>query len=118
MVFLPPDEEVWKSRRPSGSWKVVGLKVLQQIIHPICHDSPLGFALLGCRIPPFVLRCENPLRRHAGLMKRDAAVWPDIFAQMRPRTARAGQDDEHLAALGCDLHAEPGISSVSVDDIR
>jgi hypothetical protein len=59
----------------------------------------------------------NASIRPPSAIKRDAAVWPDgVFAQMRPGTARPVQNDEHLAALGCDLHAESGISGVPVDD--
>jgi hypothetical protein len=48
----------------------------------------------------------------------DAAVWPNgKFAQLRPRAARTVQNDEHLAALGCDLHPKTGINGVPVDDI-
>jgi hypothetical protein len=73
---------------------------------------------LSRRIAPFEFGGKNLLRRHAGLMKRYPAVWPDgVFAQIRPGTARAVQNDEHLAALGRDLHAETGISGVPVDDI-
>jgi hypothetical protein len=46
-------------------------------VDTICHDSSLGFALLGCRIPPFELRREYFLRRHAGLMKGHSPVRPD-----------------------------------------
>src|SRR4051794_26805553 len=97
---------------------MLGNEVLQQIIDPIRHDTSLGFPLLGCRIPSFELRREHPLRRYSCLMKRYAAVWPDgVFAQVRPGTAGAVQNDEHLAALGRDLHAEAGGSGVPVDDI-
>jgi hypothetical protein len=42
-------------------------------------------------------------------MQGDASIRPDgILAQLRAGAARTIQNDEHLAALGRDLDAEPG----------
>ena len=42
-------------------------------------------------------------------MQGDASIWPDgILAQLRTGTARAIQNDEHLATVRRDLDAEAG----------
>ena len=92
---------------------------LQQIIHSIGNDSSLRLPPLTGRIPAFQLGRKDLLCRYLGLMKGHAAIRPDrVLAQSRAGAASAIKDDEHLAALGCDLHAEAGMTGVPVYDVR
>src|SRR5713101_4994994 len=95
---------------------MLGDEGLQQVLHPVCHDTSPCLALFGREVTSLELRCEYLLSRQTRLMKRYAAVWPDgVFAQLRAGPAGAVENEEHLAALGRDLHAEAGRSGVPVD---
>src|SRR3979490_3317259 len=92
---------------------------LQQIIHSIGNDSSLRFPLFASRITALQLGCKDLLCGYLGLMKGHTAIRPDrVLAQSRASATGAIKNDEHLAALGCDLHAEAGTADVPVYDVR
>src|SRR5262249_13121051 len=88
----------------------------QEILDTICYDPSLRLALLGRRIAAVELGGEHSLRCHSCLVEGHAPVWPDgVFAQLRAGAADTVQNDEHLAALRRDLHAEARTAGVPVN---
>src|ERR1700686_3990425 len=97
---------------------MLGDESLQQVLHPVCHNPAPCFTLLGGEVTSLDLGCKHFLGRHPRLMKRYAPVWSDgIFAQFRPGTAEAVEDNKHLATVRRYLHAEAGTNSVPVDQV-
>src|SRR5262249_48955786 len=93
-----------------------GNEGLQQILDSICNEPSLCLPLLSRGIAAIQLCCEYFLCRHMGLMKRHAPIGPDrIFAQLRTCAAGAVENNEHLAALRCDLQPEARAAGVPVD---
>src|ERR1700730_16888036 len=91
---------------------------LQQIIYSIGNDPSLRLPLFSGRITALQLGRKDLLRRYLGLMKGHAPVWPNgIFAKLRLRSTTAVENDEHLAALGCDLHAEAGTTDIPIHEV-
>src|SRR6202047_5303532 len=79
---------------------------LQQIIYSIVNDPSLRLPLFGGKITTLQLGGKDLLCRYLGLMKGHTAIRPDrVLAQSRASATGAIKNDEHLAALGCDLHA-------------
>src|SRR6202022_2710353 len=79
----------------------------------------LRLPLFGGKITTLKLGRKDLLCRYLGLMKGHTAIRPDrVLAQSRASATGAIKNDEHLAALGCDLHAEAGTADVPVYDVR
>src|SRR6202035_1633472 len=71
------------------------------------------------KITALKLGRKDLLCRYLGLMKGHTAIRSDrVLAQSRASDTGAIKNDEHLAALGCDLHAEAGTADVPVYDVR
>ena len=82
---------------------------LQQIIYSIGNDPLLRLPLFSGKITTLQLGGKDLLCRYLRLMKGHLAIRPDrVLAQSRASATGAIKNDEHLAALGCDLHAEAG----------
>src|SRR5215217_2700471 len=92
---------------------------LQQIIYSIGNDPSLRLPLFTSGITTLQLGRKDLVCRHLGLMKGYTAIRPDrVLAQSRAGTTGAIKNDEHLAALRGDFHAEAWTTDVPVDDVR
>ena len=110
----PPDFAAKEPRDLSGR-AVLGYTLrdegFQQVLDAVCYDPSPCFPLFGRKVAPLELRSEHLLCSHTCLMKRYAPIWPNgIFAQLRPCSAGAVQNDKHFASFWSDLHAEAGRS--------
>src|SRR5262249_8027831 len=83
----------------------LGNERLQQILGAF-SSVPLFPPPFPARRPAAFELGRHPLRpRPSPLMKAHTPIRPDgVLAQPRPSTAGAIENDEHLAALGCDLY--------------
>src|ERR1700730_1654585 len=91
---------------------------LQQIIYSIGNDPSRRLPRFSGKITTLQLGGKDLLCRYLGLMKGHTAIRPDrVLAQSRASSSGAIKNDEHLAALGCDLHAEAGTADVPVYDL-